>query len=306
MLRDLVRTSMDYDFYITQDEGLSDLTPQQAADHYFDTGHLKSLDPARWFSTSFYLDEYPVVASTLQNPFLHYLVYGRAEGKHPNANSVIGTKPFEQFPLRAQEQQLNESRWQLFTEHHEDLRTDDSGVLFVLDDWQALDDLGANNPVTHVPRDVWAIIASADLSDAPDTFESYHPMTRTTLISAGEIRLSNGTRPRPSLVVAIGDNAARRVQVSLRSWRSTTPFAVLVRPLLTPDTADLRATAVYRRQRQAQTQLIAEFDLLIQNQERDDFLFDELVVEQAPADGFASLLDPGAGAPLLRNLGWRD
>ena len=87
-LRDLVRTSMDYAYYVSTYEDLKDLNPEEAAAHYCDTGWREGLNPAGWFDTNFYLTEYSDVASTGQNPFLHFIIYGRAEGKAPNGQDI--------------------------------------------------------------------------------------------------------------------------------------------------------------------------------------------------------------------------
>ncbi|MBY6203256.1 glycoside hydrolase family 99-like domain-containing protein [Maritalea mobilis] len=49
--------------------------------HYLDVGWKNGLDPARWFSTNGYLSANPDVAESGMNPFLHYALYGRAEGR---------------------------------------------------------------------------------------------------------------------------------------------------------------------------------------------------------------------------------
>jgi hypothetical protein len=51
------------------------------AAHYIVIGAALGLDPSPKFSTAYYLSSYPDVASTEVNPFFHYLLYGRLEGR---------------------------------------------------------------------------------------------------------------------------------------------------------------------------------------------------------------------------------
>lgn len=67
-------------FYLSQipKEKLDGLSP---AIHYAKFGWLENLDPAPWFSTSQYLGLNPDVRKARANPFLHFLEYGKAEGR---------------------------------------------------------------------------------------------------------------------------------------------------------------------------------------------------------------------------------
>ena len=49
--------------------------------HYLIKGHLDGLDPAEWFSTSYYKQANPDTAGV--NPFLHYIKHGKEEGRSP-------------------------------------------------------------------------------------------------------------------------------------------------------------------------------------------------------------------------------
>jgi len=49
--------------------------------HYMIYGWREGRDPAPWFSTNFYLQTYPDVASAGLNPFYHYVEHGRSEGR---------------------------------------------------------------------------------------------------------------------------------------------------------------------------------------------------------------------------------
>ncbi len=52
--------------------------------HYLEQGAAELRDPSREFSTAYYLESNPDVASSGMNPFLHFLVEGRREGGCPN------------------------------------------------------------------------------------------------------------------------------------------------------------------------------------------------------------------------------
>jgi 4-hydroxybenzoate polyprenyltransferase len=49
--------------------------------HYADQGWREGRNPNAGFSTTWYLTQYPDVVAARQNPLLHYLQYGRAEGR---------------------------------------------------------------------------------------------------------------------------------------------------------------------------------------------------------------------------------
>lgn len=56
--------------------------------HYLRNGWRQGRDPNPEFSTTFYLNRYPDVAAKKINPFYHYLVYGRDEGRVSKAGQV--------------------------------------------------------------------------------------------------------------------------------------------------------------------------------------------------------------------------
>ena len=88
-LRDLVRTAMDYGYYISTYPELANLSAQDAADHFIDRGWSEGKWPCDWFDPAYYLDAYPDVVASGLNPFLHYLIYGRAEGRDPFLIDVL-------------------------------------------------------------------------------------------------------------------------------------------------------------------------------------------------------------------------
>ena len=53
--------------------------------HYLEVGWAEHRDPNPWFHTAWYLAQNPDVAASGMNPFLHYIVAGRAEGRMPHA-----------------------------------------------------------------------------------------------------------------------------------------------------------------------------------------------------------------------------
>ena len=55
--------------------------PHDPASHYLTEGWRKGHDPAPWFSTWHYLAMHPDVAAAGMNPFLHYCIQGKIEGR---------------------------------------------------------------------------------------------------------------------------------------------------------------------------------------------------------------------------------
>ena len=81
-----MRPDFDPDFYLAQfseDDLLSDpLT------HYLRTGWQEGLDPHPDFSTNGYLDMHLDVADAGMNPLLHYVTFGREEGREVPSSNV--------------------------------------------------------------------------------------------------------------------------------------------------------------------------------------------------------------------------
>ncbi len=75
-----VLAEFDADFYVAANPGLG-LTPKQALAHYLNTGWREFRDPTRWFSTRRYLQANADVVETGINPFVHYALHGRREGR---------------------------------------------------------------------------------------------------------------------------------------------------------------------------------------------------------------------------------
>lgn len=78
--RALIGKRFDEDYYFTRDPRL----PRQGFDalaHYLRVGWREGRDPSPDFSTARYLEANPDVAAFDVNPLLHYVVYGRVEGR---------------------------------------------------------------------------------------------------------------------------------------------------------------------------------------------------------------------------------
>ena len=77
----LVRPEFDVAFYLAKNPDVKEgLDP---VEHYMLEGWKKGLNPNRDFDTRSYLERYPDVAAAGINPFYHYLVCGKAEGRLP-------------------------------------------------------------------------------------------------------------------------------------------------------------------------------------------------------------------------------
>ena len=83
---DLLRPEFDPDFYLAQmPEGT---TPSDPLKHYLRDGWHDGLDPNPAFSTSAYLDMHLDVADAGMNPLVHYVSYGRNEGREVPGSTV--------------------------------------------------------------------------------------------------------------------------------------------------------------------------------------------------------------------------
>ena len=69
----------DADFYLAgfppQDQ------PADPASHYLETGWKQGRDPTPWFSSVHYLSLHPDIDAAGMNPFLHYCIAGKSEGR---------------------------------------------------------------------------------------------------------------------------------------------------------------------------------------------------------------------------------
>lgn len=78
---EVVRKEFNAEHYLRQGARPGTLDPVV---DYCMVGWRNGLEPAPWFSTSYYLRNYPDVAASGKNPFFHYLLFGRKEGRAPS------------------------------------------------------------------------------------------------------------------------------------------------------------------------------------------------------------------------------
>lgn len=77
--RQVVEPAFDGEFYRLQRPGVSD--GADLIEHFLTQGWQEGYDPSPDFSTRAYLEAYEDIAESGLNPFVHYLVNGRAEGR---------------------------------------------------------------------------------------------------------------------------------------------------------------------------------------------------------------------------------
>ncbi|WP_331295675.1 glycosyltransferase family 2 protein [Methylobacterium hispanicum] len=80
----------DYEFY--KSYGVPHENNIELVIDYLQHGWLAGRDPAPWFSTSAYLAMYQDVADSKINPFVHYILYGKAEGRETSLIEDAGFK----------------------------------------------------------------------------------------------------------------------------------------------------------------------------------------------------------------------
>jgi glycosyltransferase involved in cell wall biosynthesis len=90
-VREVIRPYFDHDYYSVNYDysGFSD-----PIDHYIDVGSQLGHNPSADFSGRFYLQNYPDVANSGLNPFFHFIVAGKAEGRLPAPATPIA-EPLE-------------------------------------------------------------------------------------------------------------------------------------------------------------------------------------------------------------------
>lgn len=66
--------------------------PQDPIKHYLDKGCGDNLNPSPEFNTKWYLEVNNDVKKADINPFVHYILYGRKEGRLPNKTFDLKTK----------------------------------------------------------------------------------------------------------------------------------------------------------------------------------------------------------------------
>ena len=129
-------------------------------EHFMTEGWRKGLDPAPWFSTSFYLQTYPDVAASGLNPFYHYVEHGREEGR-----SVAPAEPAE-----------NDRSWEI-----DIIRTAlDEGFYA-----QQLRGIGVDASGTDLVLHYWREGAALGLDPTPDFSTSHYLTAHADVAAAG-------------------------------------------------------------------------------------------------------------------------
>ncbi len=87
-----IRPYIDVACYVAEARRAGIFVDVQAdcAAHFCTTGWKKGIDPSRWFSVKDYLSMYPDVKAAGVNPFYHYLVAGKSEGRLARTDSAVG------------------------------------------------------------------------------------------------------------------------------------------------------------------------------------------------------------------------
>lgn len=94
--RDLIAAAFDADFYLaTYGEALPDMV--DPLDDFLSAGWRAGRNPNADFDVSFYRRDNPEIAAWGENPFLHYLTIGRAEGRRTSQSPAFGTA--SRFPV---------------------------------------------------------------------------------------------------------------------------------------------------------------------------------------------------------------
>lgn len=96
-----VAAAFDADFYRDVYDDLP--STMGAFRHYWIAGWTEHRDPAAWFSASGYLEDYPEVAAAGDDPFLHFLTHGAAEGRQArpsrHAARYLGRRDWSPPPM---------------------------------------------------------------------------------------------------------------------------------------------------------------------------------------------------------------
>ena len=97
-MRLAVINEFDVEFYLSQ----APLNANGNTDpvmHYLTTGWRNGLDPSPSFSTKFYLSYYLDIRDKGMNPFYHYIVSGRSEGRYSREDDPAKLENFIQFQM---------------------------------------------------------------------------------------------------------------------------------------------------------------------------------------------------------------
>lgn len=87
---EILKAHLDVNFYNEQVK--EDFSLEQAALHYLENGYHLSLDPHPEFSSEFYMQANPDVVESGVNPFVHYIMFGKNEGRRVVTSSFVVNK----------------------------------------------------------------------------------------------------------------------------------------------------------------------------------------------------------------------
>lgn len=91
-LAELMATEFDEPFYLATNPDIAS-AGVVALEHYQTRGWREARDPTPWFSVQSYLEMHPDVAATNRDPFRHYLLHGRAEGRRLGLAQAVAEPP---------------------------------------------------------------------------------------------------------------------------------------------------------------------------------------------------------------------
>ncbi|UUP18240.1 class I SAM-dependent methyltransferase [Nitratireductor thuwali] len=69
--------------------GIAPGNAEASANHYLTIGEAAGLAPSVHFDPQFYREQYPDIAMSGTKPLLHYLCYGRLEGRSPRSHDIL-------------------------------------------------------------------------------------------------------------------------------------------------------------------------------------------------------------------------
>lgn len=84
-----IRQDFDVEYYVKEYQDLHLRPGYSPIEHFVKFGAREKRNPAPYFNTRFYTQEYPEVEASGVNPFLHYITEGRKKGYHPQAEDAL-------------------------------------------------------------------------------------------------------------------------------------------------------------------------------------------------------------------------
>lgn len=107
----LIKESFSEEYYARQVPELAGQPREVMLRHFVEHGWRERLDPSASFSTSYYLDKYSDIRKSGINPLLHYVKFGRREGRVATLAEAILTSQIEKIRNSG----LFDERWYLNT-----------------------------------------------------------------------------------------------------------------------------------------------------------------------------------------------